>query len=270
MSRLPRAPLGAWLAPEYPHVNVEQARQLRAGVPPRELARQADPDSELTAAEAHRWLSDAPQMSPLRWLSRELFRKLNVAGKVPFAMRSWAVARWAQRVVSSRPEREALLRRRQLMGPGGQVISVRFVDRLDEIQEVDLVEGIRTGVQRAYERAAARVGADRLEELAKDHRVLARIPAHWPRRLGARVRVLVTAAELVAEGREMQHCVGGYAHAVESGRSMIVSIRAGGHRSTAEITPAGEVLQHHGRCNTRPSAVCDAVLRSLLRRIICA
>lgn len=254
MSGFTRAPLAAWLAPEYPGVDYRQARALREGQSPRQIARSADAQSDLSAAEAHRWLSTAPQSEPLAWLCSQ-------AG-LP-TMRSWLVARWALRVQATPVEHEALLRVRTLQGPAGEQIQVRYWDRLDEIQDCDLDLGIRTGVQRAYEHAAARVTEARLAELARDYRVLREPPA-W--RLGARARFLATAAALVEEGKAMKHCVGGYASAVQSGRSVIVSIRCGSHRSTAELSRSGLVLQHHAQGNAAPDRICVSILGSILRR----
>jgi len=261
MSAIRRAPLQAWLAPEYPDVSLVQARQLREGMSPRAIAASQDADSDLTAAEAHRWLSESPLLPPLQWLSQRLLRGLGVRD---WTLRSWTVARWLERVLQSQQEREALVRTREFAGPDGARIRVRFADRLDEIQDPDLDRGVRTGVARAFGLAAERVGSGRLEELAQDHRVLTS-PPQW--RLGARARLLLTPAELVVEGREMGHCVGCYDYAVSSGRSLILAIRCGRHRSTAELSRNGTVLQHRGRGNADPDKICCAVLHSVLRRI---
>lgn len=262
MSAIRRAPLSAWLAPEYPGCSIIQARWLRQGLSPREISRRTDAGSDLSSAEAHRWLSAAPQTAPLHWLSQRLLRGLRVSRD--WTLRSWLVARWLERVLAAPAEYEALTRSREFVGPQGARVRVRFADRLDEIQDVDLDRGIATGVMRTFSRAAERVGEGRLEELAADHRVLAEPPQC---RLGARARALVTPAELVAEGREMRHCVGGYSHAVEHGHSVIVSIRSGRHRSTLEMAPDGRVLQHRGRGNATPDSICCAVARSVSRRM---
>ena len=249
-----RAPLSAWLAPEYPRVSLDQARLLRRGQSPMQLARAADPQCEFARSEAHRWLTEAPAAAPLAWLASSLGAP---------GLRSWLVAAWLRRVLGHPAEREALRREREFRGPAGQTVRVRFADRLDEIQDEDLDRGPATGVQRAFERAAARYGEAHLAGLAKDFRVLS-APPEW--RLGTRVRCLTTPAALVAEGREMRHCVGGYASAVERGQCVILAIATRGHRSTVEISPAGQIRQHKGPSDGHPHPACAAALRSFLRR----
>jgi hypothetical protein len=251
-----RAPLAAWLAPEYPRASLEQARQLRSGLAPAAIARRADPASTLTAAEAHAWLSESPDVAPLAWATRHLLRGQHV-------VRSWTVLGWLRRVLATPAERAALQRDRTVRGPGGQTARVRLVDRIDEIQDCDLARGARTGVVAAFEAAAERWGSAYLARLATDHRVL-RDPPPW--RLGARVRVLITAADLVREGADMHHCVGGYAHAVSTGQSVILSIRCRAHRSTVEVSRDGCIRQHKGAGNVPPDSVCVAILESLKRR----
>lgn len=75
---------------------------------------------------------------------------------------------------------------------------------------------------------------------------------------GFTIRELVTASELQREGEEMRHCVGGYARAVEDGRSIIISFRhpEGKLRSTLELKKDGKayrVVQHRAFANKNPS-----------------
>ena len=53
-----------------------------------------------------------------------------------------------------------------------------------------------------------------------------------------------TPAELAREGKEMDHCVGGYAGAVERGQCHILAIKTRQGRSTVELSPRLVVLQH--------------------------
>jgi len=120
-------------------------------------------------------------------------------------------------------------------------------------------------VDAAFERAAARAGAKWLDQARSDHRVLQSLPRGW--RLYRCMRHLCTPAMLVREGESMSHCVGSYASAVEGGQSVILALNVTGHRSTAEITPSGRVLQHRGPHNSDPHPLCQRVLERFLRRI---
>src|SRR5690606_11067515 len=80
------------------------------------------------------------------------------------------------------------------------------------------------------------------------------------------MRHLATPAALAAEGSEMLHCVAGYDRAVESGQSVILSITVREHRSTVELRPNGEVLQHKGRRNSDPHDLCKKALNVFLIR----
>lgn len=243
--------LAEWLAPSYPRVSIEQAARLARGETPAQLA-----GGGLSSREAHHWLSTAPQAEPIAWLCRGL------PDHTP-PVRSFATARWLFDV-QRRGAWGALTRERQIVGPGGATARVRYLDRVDEVQDVDLDRGANTGVERAFDRAAARCGEAWLSAARADHRVLRSLPTGW--RLYRCMRHLATPAELVREGDELQHCVGGYVPAVESGQSVIVGIDVLGYRSTVELTPDGAILQHRGPQNTTPHPLCARVIDQFLRR----
>lgn len=243
--------LAAWLAPSYPRVSEEQAARLARGETPVELS-----NGQLTKKEAHLWLLSGGG-DPLAWLCQRL-----PAGSPP--VRSFAVARWLIDV-HRRGAWEALTRERVIHGPAGQRITVRYLDRVDEIQDADLVRGPATGVDAAFVRAAARFGEEWLAQARGDHRVLQPLPRGW--RLYRCMRHLCTPAALVREGEQMRHCVGSYVSAVESGQSVILALNVTGHRSTAELSPSGRVLQHRGPGNSDPHPLCERALGRFLRRI---
>jgi hypothetical protein len=139
-----------------------------------------------------------------------------------------------------------------------------MIDRIDEIQDVDLVRGISTSVDDAFRHASERLGAEWLESAAGDYRVLAGLPARW--RLYPCMRALVTPAALAQEGHEMGHCVGGYSYAVEQGQSVILALNVAGHRSTAEVAPDGRLIQHRAMHNGEPHPLCETVLSRFLER----
>lgn len=261
-SRNPTHPaLGAWLAPEYPGVSTEQACWLRRGKAPREIAELLDCGSDLSRAEAHRWLTQSPLVRPLEWLCSELG-----LGQ----LRSWQVARWAQRVLRSPVEREALYREREIPGPAGTRMLARFADRLDEITEEDLVRGRKTGVHAAFASAARRLGEEYQRRMAHDHRVIGPEPPWRLPKAGSRAkpafRWLRTPAALAAEGRELGHCVGGYAWQVERGQCFILAVDVAGQRGTAELLPSGQVVQWFGPRDGRPPKAAARALNRWLER----
>lgn len=241
----------AWLCPAYPAATLAQAARLCLGESPAQVS-----GGQLSRREAHEWLSTAPELSPTEWLARGLPAECH-------QLRSVAVVRWLYDV-RRRGGWGQLERERTLHGPAGQTVKWRFVDRIDEIQDVDLSRGVRTGVEEAFESAAKRAGSSWIEQNRANHRVLASVP-RWKLYRNS-MRPLLTTAQLIREGEELHHCVGGYAAAVEQGQSVIISMSVIGHRSTVEMTPNGRVLQHYGPRNEPPHPLCQRVLDKFLRR----
>jgi hypothetical protein len=211
----------ALLSPSYPKVTWEQSVRLCRGESPVQLS-----GGILTRAEAHAWLNARGDIEPVEWLCSVHF--------LPH-VRSIAIARWLLSV-KQRGHWDALIREHEFAGPAGQRLMARFIDRVDEIQDVDLDRGATTGVERAFNRAANRV------------------------------RHLCTPAALVREGEEMHHCVAGYEDAVSRGQSVILAISVRGHRSTVELSAQGRILQHRGPRNADPHPLCHAVMQRFMSR----
>lgn len=244
------------LTPTYPAISRALARRLVRGETPVELS-----GGILNRREAHAWLLGGAGQEPLVYLSSTL-----PAGTPP--VRSAAVVRWLQ-AVKARGDWSSLTRMRTFPGPGGQATQARYLDRVDEIQDADLPRGPGTGVHAAFESAALRHGDAAMRDQEDDHRVLTGLPRGW-RLFRNSMRLLCTPAQLVREGRDMSHCVGGYADIVREGRSVILAIRVrtrgDEHRSTVEIAPNGRVLQHRGPNNADPHPLCERVLEAFIRR----
>jgi len=247
----PHAAIIGALAPCYPVSDLAIAARLVLGESPASLS-----GGVLARQEAHRWLTDAPSLNPLAWLQSSLPEGCP-------ALRSVAVVRWALDV-ARRGCWGQLTRERALHLPGGEEGVFRNIDRLDEIQDEDLGRGVATTVDSAFEAAAGRAGGAWLDRARGDHRVLAPAPA-W--RIYPRCsRWLLTSAQLVREGEELQHCVGTYGPAVERRQCSILALHVRGHRSTVELAPDGRVLQHHGPQNASPHELCERVLARILAR----
>lgn len=252
--------VSSFLAPAFPIVPEEVAEMVAQGKSPLQIAREYgdDPDTDVTPADAHAWMVYGAPSNLTVWRTLRIQSSVGVQG-----IRSLTIAQWIDDV-KRRGQWGLLLAPRRIPGPAGAAIEYRYIDRIDEIQEQDLTKGIQTPVRVAFDSAARRTVGASLEKLARDYRVLRQPPGAW--RFSSRVTPLVTAASLVREGRELNPCVGGYASAVESGRSVILSIRVGSHRSTAEITTEGQVLQHRAQHNATPHRACQMALESFLRR----
>ena len=80
------------------------------------------------------------------------------------------------------------------------------------------------------------------------------------------IRELLSTAELIAEGRAMQHCVASYAHACTKGHcsiwAMELHTRSGVEkRQTIEVTRQRTIVQSRGKANRLPTARELNVLR---------
>jgi hypothetical protein len=254
-SLLAELPASETLSSAYPDAPEEIQARLVLGERPTQILR------GLTAREAHEALC-AGVVSAERWILRD--------SPWPDAyVRGPEVARWLAACGRDPARRAALELERIERGPHGEEIHGRLIDRVDEISRLDLPRGEKTGVREAFERAAARRFREWEREHERQHEPLAPVP-EWYRPIRC-ARLLMSAAELIAEGREMHHCVGSYAPYVRSRRSVIVSIcvrtRDAVYRSTAELERSTlRVRQHKGPRNGEPPEVCKRALDVCLRR----
>lgn len=271
-------------SPAYPNVtDTALAARLLLGARPAELF------PGLTAREAHAWLLAGAEGDVAQGLARRLVgepraceeecptRARDLSCGCGEMMRGAALmardiptARWLGAVAHDPARRAALLRERTVRAPDGAEHGVRYGHRVDEIRAEDLVEGERTGVEHAIERAAARFEERTKREIAARPGELARRPV-WAARLPRCARLLNTGAELVAEGDDLGHCVASYAASVEREQCVILALNVRGQRSTVELRPVpGEgwaVAQHRGIRNADPAALCVKALRVIMRRI---
>lgn len=206
---------------------------------------------------AHEYLSSASfSTTPTRWLLREVYgvdHACEVVRDVRVAL--WLCDRWRD------PEqRESLLAHRRAM-VAGVPVEGRLIDRVDELRVSDL----RPSVRDTYERAGKRLERQIQRTLSRETRPLRGEPSWW--RPARCAQLLMTGPALVAEGKQMRHCVAGYAPYVRDGRSVIVAMSVRGERSTVELDPRTlDVRQHLGPQNTPPHHLCERALRVLLSR----
>lgn len=250
--------LASWLAPSFSGASLAQATTLCQGVTPHQLA-----GRELTRREAHQWLSESPHVTPLDYIRKKY---VDEGLRLPF-VRSITLLHWLV-AVKRREGWGQLTKERRTYRPGGEIVRFTFLDRVDEVQDADLVRGERTGVVEAFEAIGHRLGQEHQADKAERYRVLAPLPRGW--RLFGCMKHLNTLALLQAEGERQHQCVGGYANAVERGRSVLLAIdlpRQGLH-STVELSPEGSVFQHRSAGNEEPAPQLERVLVAFCRRRI--
>jgi hypothetical protein len=123
------------------------------------------------------------------------------------------------------------------------VLRVRFIDRIDEVIDEDIVRGPKTSVDEVMRRAAERMTQEMFEHMKNQRVPLADPPKWWidvPD-----FKILTTPAELVEEGKFMRHCVGAYSGYVKNKQSVIIAISKDKYRSTAEVDyNTMSILQH--------------------------
>lgn len=240
------------LCPSYPKVSRNVAAQIVSGVSPVEISQ-----GHLTRKEAHQWLqSGEPSAisevvsSVCRFLVADT--PIETMGQIP---RDPTVARWVKHI-HERGSWSALV---QEVHHAGR--RLRRLDVLDEIAAEDLDRGISTGVVRAFENAGRRIS--KLGE--GDHRVITYNP--FPR-LPRGAKILTTSAMLINEGKEMKHCVGGYARSVEDQQCHIMAMVSKHGRSTVELRKSNKwwVAQHFGPKNSEPHRRHRQLVSSWLNR----
>lgn len=181
----------------------------------------------LTKREKHLWLLDGARKTPINFL-------LDGTG---LEARSINVARWLIKILQNEEQKEALFKTRR---------DGKLSEHTIDLEDSDCISGVNEAIARRADRmAVAQFGAEKLCQKPE-----------WLKTLGGRVRLLDTAPALAEDGREMSHCVGGYASNVKSGRSIIVAIRAWGHKATVEYNEQKQIVQIKGKANSNPSKIC--------------
>ena len=90
------------------------------------------------------------------------------------------------------------------------------------------------------------------EEPLEDDEVTARPIIPLPKFPG--VRFLETVGAIRQEGRDMNHCIGGYAQAAVDGNSFLFSVLHQGQRASVEVDLLGRVRQSYGPANVSNEA----------------
>jgi hypothetical protein len=234
-------------APQFSPMHVGFIARILLGETPAQV-------TGLSKRDAHAFMTQHRFLVPIYWY------QCNYAPDTPSA-RTMQIARWLADVRRDPSRWDALTRQRKVTGPHGETIGGSYLDRLDEIRDSDL----RPSVDDTFTRAARRVWKANERLLAKRGEPLIAAPT-WYRPIRC-VRILLSPAELIVEGREMHHCVAGYAPYVQKGESVILALNVCGHRSTVELSRDGRtVRQHKGFDNSVPHALCVRALAVLMKK----
>lgn len=220
--------------------------------------------SRLSRREAHSWMSDPDHLEAAEWL----LRKSNMA--TTSRTHDVAVARWFISAMSDPMRKAALIRNHDEVGPHGEVISGSYCDHINQLCRIDL----RRSVEDSFRNAMARMWRNGQRVALNHPEPLREAPAWWCDIPCS--QLLLSAADLANEGRELHHCVGGYAQDVSSGKLLIVSLRVPERtssgimirRSTVSFDATTlQVLQHRGSSNEQADPICQRALAVLIRRL---
>jgi hypothetical protein len=108
---------------------------------------------------------------------------------------------------------------------------------------------------REHEREEALALEKKLERLKNKNLVAPKFPVDLTQ-FG--LRQLITPEEIVTEGHEMKHCVGGYVSRVMDGASFIFALEYNNERATIELNREGDLVQAQGIRNCQNSATAYA------------
>lgn len=174
------------------------------------------------------------------------------------------------------PARHQQIARPRTITFEGREYEYRLSSRLDEIRGEDLTDGLRTGVNRAFENAMERSKTQLELQMLESDDAIQTLPSWLD--LGELNRLIVehgfinhlnTERKLALEGKVMNHCVAGYKWHVESGTSWIFSLRdVACNRSTIEVRNVRDgrpcVVQNCSHGNSRPSPICEGIAEALV------
>jgi len=232
----------------------EVCARIILGEKPKDIA------PELTKKEASDWAYQNEYEAPEEWLWA------SIAAKYPdlraSRTHSIEVMRWCERMMKSPSRSKAMVAKRCIFGEADedqqgyrQQEASSVAQRLDEIEPQDLTDSPRETLQNAVNRQM-REEWDGPDELRRHE--------PWMDELPSGCHVIRTWPDLFREGQEMRHCVSSYADKVANCTCVIVSIRAGAYRSTAEYRD-GKLVQHQSFARSNPHPSCVKVAQEISR-----
>lgn len=195
-------------------------------------------------------------------LKDDLIRPIVADRRPAVPLRNRAIEQFANELYFPHARQESADYRAFLLGLHRAIIGARKPKALREAAEL-------------WHRRAASLSALRHEHTAERPGWPA-LCAPWRSRDGRyEIVALTSASDLVIEGNEMRHCVGGYYEVCRRGDTQILSLRRDGHRAaTVEIAlegsieaPTLKVGQFKAIWNTRPADDLHDALRDFLRDV---
>lgn len=138
----------------------------------------------------------------------------NISMDIPLWKAEW--------LAKSLKKSDYMIRERTQRGPNGEEYTYSMMSILDEIEPVDLVNGINTSARVVCEHCIERRRQERYGEWLNDHDPVPECP------IGDHPEIdmyqIKTPAEIVMEGEYMDHCVGDYAGAAKAGATFIYHV----------------------------------------------
>lgn len=223
-------------------------------------------ECKLTSEHAKEWAADSKFTTPIGFLKYKILNKISdilIISAVENRVYNSSVLYWFESVFNDPDRFSALTKERSIVGPHGEKLIYQYFSKIDELQPIDLVNGLKTSVHVAFENAARRTAEEKIKWLKANSNRLAPDPEWWPGDT-ANYKLLRSAAELVEEGERLDHCVAQYATYVKKKESVIVSLGT----STVEFDYNDiKILQHYGFGNSNPSVADKEIANNLLKII---
>ena len=239
--------------PQYGELSWNTVQQLSTGTTPVELS-----EGNLSKKEAYDWLVSGIVHTPaLDWYCRNY--------NIPY-VREFKVAKWIKYLIDTN-RWGAMSAPRTQYGAGGVVTHFTYMDVLDEVLTDDLDTGRET-VAVVMARVQERQALGYTNRWKSNHEPLC-TPPTWVSKLPEEVKYVNTPAQLISEGKSMEHCVGGYVSVVKNGSCHILSIVTPEGRSTVELNAAADkVVQHRGKANKDPVESHVQLVSEVMDRLV--
>ena len=157
---------------------------------------------------------------------------------------SWELFQW----LAKKYQNMAMTKEHVVYGPAGKQVTFRYIDKLDELRADDLINGISTKPDVAFERAARRLEEKARLDMGENMKFS---PAPFKAAKG--IRQLMDSDSLKEEGKRMHNCVSGYAGACLRNVTYIFHVVKGTAEATMEVTSEKKMLQLYAENNSEPT-----------------
>ena len=164
---------------------------------------------------------------------------------IPSTWDSWKLVEWA--IDKFRKSPAQMNKIRVIHGPAGREIQFTYAGELDRLRGEDLVNGIKTKPEKAFEAAAERLRRD-ADNKYSDEPI-------WRNKLKetGSIHQLLTPGDIVAEGDAMRHCCGTYVTACQKGVTSLWHVgKKAPLGATVEVSREGKIHQVMAMENASP------------------